>query len=728
MTFKMKNRMFDLLIDKDFITAEELAKIGFTKEEIDSLCKDKSLSLCENGDYTLGKVQGLMLYSYSLYKRGNLERYRQAVQACLRFYPDSCTASTLLFSEAIIENDYSKAFEYFEIMNKSPDSNNIKDFNFWLLLLSYVVDVPGEYIDKLSNLRLDDILINTEDRRYSDCDKLNEIRKLVFEGNFDSAIELIGMLEEAKNDKAYNKITRNLIMLAKENYHVDSNNMEVYYDLVVAEDYAKLIGMLDDVQSKRRFTFSEFCLYTLAKNMTNMMESGRVPKIKNCDDINFVEAIVKHNYELALQINRCASVRENCSKDEAVSLMLQRIIDKRDEIKFQRTAKQIGSNEFAKFYNDLMSNDIDNALEKLHVYLAKMGKSEYYSYIFSLIKLSLVDEDRAYVAPMLALSSIKNDDFYFDVSTYLQDFYFAFATKDYKRAIVYLNILSSSKDIGGVVAIDTTEMEKSLFDAIRETDINELDIVIEMPKVKTITDKMVTSDKKVIEESTSKEKVETISMETVTEVPKEEVQKAKAVEESKLDELSSKYSHLTTVIDAVIDGDNVVLLEPMNDEDTHNVLYLVSCIPDIEVSLVDSIDSENKHVMLRYTRKSNESVSGGELIRAGNTAYYEKRYADCIDCFEQFISCRGNPRSFIYAKLGLAYRALGTNDAYCNAIDYLTIATSKSVNDYDGDFDFTRIVRELKDICGYNGVRVVSDNEFVSSDSNEVQYIKNDKK
>lgn len=183
-----------------------------------------------------------------------------------------------------------------------------------------------------------------------------------------------------------------------------------------------------------------------------------------------------------------------------------------------------------------------------------------------------------------------------------------------------------------------------------------------------------------------------------------------------------RYSGLSDVIDGINEGDNLVLLAPMNDEDTQNVLYLASCIPSIEVSLIDSVDSNDKHILLRYNSQ-NTNTNGSELIREGNSAYFEKRYEDCIECFENFVSGRGEPRSFVYAKLGLAYRALGTNEGYCNAIDYLTVATHKSNKYYDGDFDFTRIIGQLKDICGYNGVEILpSEKEVI--DTSKVQYTK----
>lgn len=712
MNLQMKNKMYDLLIDKDFISMNELKEIGFTSDEIDELLKQRDILLSDNGYYTLGKISKFIFYSYYCYNNKNISKYRDILRAALRFRPKNYQAATLLFSESIIDKDYAKVLEYFYTMDSSDNNNNAKDCNFWLLLLGYIIELPVEYMDRISNLRVNDILINENNNRYSDSKYLNQIRRLVFEGQLNLAYELIESLDDDSKGKVYNKITRNLLILAKEKYRVDDNG-DIFYDLVVDLEYLKLVKMLEDIQDRRRFTFSEFCLYTLSKNMVGMVESGRVPKMGKCEDINFVEAIVKHNYELALQINRCSNGGDNCSSSDAVSLMLQKIVDKKEELKLKRKAKNIGSNEFAKFYNSLMNNDIDMALLNLDSYLIKMNKREYYSYVFSLIKLSLVEEDRDYVEPILALSDIRDDKFSFDILTNLQGYYLAMENKDYKRAIAYLNILSSAKDIPGVISVDTSELESRFFSVLKSESVKDSDIVIDIPKKK---------------ESVLEEKDAGVVLEIIPEDKFEIIEEAKdniadaSVEETvrKID--VERYSGLSDVIDGINDGDNLVLLAPMNNEDTQNVLYLASCIPSIEVSLIDSVDSNDKHILLRYNSQ-NTNTNGSELIREGNSAYFEKRYEDCIECFENFVSGRGEPRSFVYAKLGLAYRALGTNEGYCNAIDYLTVATHKSNKYYDGDFDFTRIIGQLKDICGYNGVEILP-NEKEVIDTSKVQYIK----
>ena len=62
MNLQMKNKMYDLLIDKDFISMNELKEIGFTSDEIDELLKQRDILLSDNGYYTLGKISKFIFY------------------------------------------------------------------------------------------------------------------------------------------------------------------------------------------------------------------------------------------------------------------------------------------------------------------------------------------------------------------------------------------------------------------------------------------------------------------------------------------------------------------------------------------------------------------------------------------------------------------------------------------------------------------------------------------
>ena len=54
-----------------------------------------------------------------------------------------------------------------------------------------------------------------------------------------------------------------------------------------------------------------------------------------------------------------------------------------------------------------------------------------------------------------------------------------------------------------------------------------------------------------------------------------------------------------------------------------------------------------------------------------------------------------NPRSFIYSKLGIAYRNITKDNDYSKAIDYLTLATAASSSEEDVR-DYTDLINKLK--------------------------------
>ena len=71
--------------------------------------------------------------------------------------------------------------------------------------------------------------------------------------------------------------------------------------------------------------------------------------------------------------------------------------------------------------------------------------------------------------------------------------------------------------------------------------------------------------------------------------------------------------------------------------------------------------------------------------------------------FERVLPKIENPRSFIYSKLGIAYRNITKDIDYSKAIDYLTLATAASASE-ENVVDYTDLINKLKFRSNYNGV------------------------
>ena len=103
---------------------------------------------------------------------------------------------------------------------------------------------------------------------------------------------------------------------------------------------------------------------------------------------------------------------------------------------------------FTEIISFLMRGDLDNSFSALRSYLVDIGKSDYEFLIINLVKASLLERDMAFTKPMIALSLISRDNYSFDLSTYIQEFYINLAQNKFDMARVYLDIISKGNKLG----------------------------------------------------------------------------------------------------------------------------------------------------------------------------------------------------------------------------------------------------------------------------------------
>ncbi len=82
-----------------------------------------------------------------------------------------------------------------------------------------------------------------------------------------------------------------------------------------------------------------------------------------------------------------------------------------------------------------------------------------------------------------------------------------------------------------------------------------------------------------------------------------------------------------------------------------------------------------------------------KTAKEGNSAYSRGEYDDCIESYRKLLEF-GEPKAWVYAKLGLAYMKKFDKDT---AIDYLTIATELAKEE-QSDLDFTDLIASLRDL------------------------------
>lgn len=81
-----------------------------------------------------------------------------------------------MFLRAIQSKNYEEAFTYFEHFYDSDNEYYNNDSNFYLYLLSMVTEIPEKYRKYAKYLKLEDIKIDFNDKRFDDSYSQNKVR------------------------------------------------------------------------------------------------------------------------------------------------------------------------------------------------------------------------------------------------------------------------------------------------------------------------------------------------------------------------------------------------------------------------------------------------------------------------------------------------------------------------------------------------------------------------
>lgn len=702
------NKLYNNILSKSELTTKELNEMGFTSKDIKDLIELGKLERIKRGYYIFLSIDDLYIYGKKLIAEKKIEEATKCFQKCFELDSKHSGASFQLFLRSLIAKDYEKVFEYFEVFFQTDNKFYSNDNNFYLYLLSIITELPEKHREYTRFLKIEDIRVDFEDKRYKDIPLQNKIRIAVLQRKFPYALkQLKDLITKHGFVTLQDIVTRTLLFQAIE---VETKNKNELLEFVYNRDYEKAVEFLNSKEKRYNLSLNDRYVLKLLNVLLTMLKTGKVLERKVFQAEKLFDAIDGNNFELALKIsdeyNQSNNINNN---DNAINLLLgdiceeikrleskKEIVDgtKKEEFVEQEEAqilvdttkfeeKKETTATFSDVIKYLLQKDLDNAFKTLRNYLNSIQKREYEFLIIDLIKISLIENDIAFTKAMLTLTYIIRDNFKFDNSIYIQEFYIALSQNKFDIARLYLDILINSKNLG----IDCNFAE----DLIQV--LNAAEGIIEEIKSER------TEEKKVV---VAEEKNETIEF---MKKPKQQKELNKKVEikDSEREFIESKHNLL-------LNGEGIVLLRPMDSERRKAIHQIVKSYPDMVSFSIGS--DNNRQIVLRYKPYNSEFVDVKNLILTGNIAYKNKRYEECISCYLQLLQF-GVPKAVVYARLGLSYMKLWQKD---RAINYLTIATELSKNE-NKQYDFTELIASLKGLIDESDKKPkfrMNSNEFIN--------------
>ena len=721
------NKMYNGLIDEKELTTKELNSYGFNSKDLTDLINDGVLERIKRGYYSFLSIDSLFYYGKQLIASKEYDKATACFEKCYELDPNHLGACFQLFLRAVQSRDYSKAFTYFEHFYNSDNEYYNNDSNFYLYLLSMITEIPEEHREYAKYLQLEDIRIDFNDKRFEDPYSQNKVRISALNQKFTLASKQLNeLIKQHGRLSVQDIIVRTLLSQAIEIQNVLKKNI---INLATEKKYKEIISRLEEVQEQHHLSVTDECILFLAREISKVEETGIIPEKEVVSTNKLFEAINGKNFELALSLSKEYIERNNINPNDNAMFMLLKDITElvktkankfKDQPVVETIAKKVepvptikttnpqinsvpmtGNITFATVIGYLMQQDFDNSFRALRGYLNDINKREYEFLIIDLIKISLIEQDVAFSKPMIALTYVSRENFTFDISEYIQNFYETLAQNRFTEARVYLDIISKSNKLGQSCVL-TDGLEQVL---------NTTEKMLNYKRNNEILDRVDVSIKTVEQEPTiqmpiQKQIVETPIQQSISStsiyVDDESVDKPKQeiVDAAHLPNSQNKVTPKPTIIDyddsEFIKGKldelyekGIILLRPMDDSRRKGIHNIVKDIPDV-VSFSIGSDS-NRQVVLRFKPFIDEYLDYSATAKEGNSAYSKGQYDDCIESYRKLLEF-GEPKAWVYAKLGLAYMKKFDKDT---AIDYLTIATALAKEE-QSDFDFTELIASLR--------------------------------
>ena len=311
------DKIISILIKNSSITSYELTKIGYIEEDITELINEGYIKRRERGVYGVGNLDTLISYAKEIENR-NSELSNEIIDYCNLCKGTDIRPYFKHFDKAIQEKKYSDIVPCYRNIDKvlSKDEKGIKNSNLYLLLLSYLYDMPEEYKDRLENMDLEEILLSGEDEKT----KLeNKLRKdLYFKSFYEARVSFKKRVSMESEFSIEDKIEKDLISSIIEKYR---NLKEEVIKLIDEDKFNRLLKVLYREDEMNFLNVKSSYLLRVVIDYLDIEKSEKAPNVRG-ESSNTFQAIKNKDYRKALKFMEDYKTEKNINYQDTLYLML----------------------------------------------------------------------------------------------------------------------------------------------------------------------------------------------------------------------------------------------------------------------------------------------------------------------------------------------------------------------------------------------------------------------
>ena len=734
------SKLYSGVLDGTELTTKQMNGYGFNSKDLKELIEEGSIDRVKRGLYYFKSIDKLFHYGKYLITKNQHDKATLCFEKCHELDPTHLGACFQLFLRSIKKEDYKRAFELYERLSKSDNEFYNIDTNYYLYLLSIITEVPEKYKNYARNLKYEDIKIQDTDKRYQDISLQNKVRIAVVQRKFPYAIKQLNDLV-SKHGKItlQDIITKTLLSQA---ITVEKLSKDTIISLIKEKKYEEAAQHLLDKKERHNLSLSEQYILKLVNKYIEIKNTSKIPERSLLQSETLFEAIDANNYSLALKINKEFNEKNNIiNESSTINLLLTDICNLINNIEknsliinddkklsdpiIEESQKEVENLSqvqvsFSSVISFLMKNDLDNTFLYLRKYMKLIDKTDFEFLVIDLIKISLFEKDLEFTKPMIVLSLLSKDNYSFDISSFIQEFYIALSQNKFDEARIYLDIISKSNKLGQECIITDSlyqvlELsEKSLNYKRDNTVIGKVEKAIQnSTHDRVIETTVVSNNTSVVTQS----QIGEIQKDLQTSMAKQSVQ----VEISQ-ELIDSEKEFIKARHEELAKKGGMCLLRPMDNAEIDRIFDMIDEYPDMVAFVIE--EGNQQQVVLRYKPVINEHFDINNLIDLGNQAYSVGNYDECIEDYLQLLQIFSEPKSITYSKLGLSYMKKSNIPL---AIDYLTVANALAKKEKK-EMDFSDLILRLKRKIPKNDIKPrfkMLQEDFDYSDVNNFYGIEN---
>ena len=637
-------KILEEVIEGEELTTKKLNEFGFTSRDIKDLLNLDFIERIKRGYYKLKGSNRLLFYGKKLLSEQEFEKATKCFEICHEIDPNNLGAVFQLFLRSIQKREYNKTFTYYEKLLETNNPYYKQDMNYYLYLLERITDIPEKYKEVVKYLAFKDIKVLEEDRRYEDPFLQNKIRSFAFREKYLYALkEENNKIEKLQKKSVQDILERTLLFQA--NNEAIRKRKEVN-DLLKDKKYEEFIEKIEEKKETKGLNRYEEYLWMLAKKFREIEKTKKIPKKRYMEVYSLEQAIDTNNFLVAKEINLKELEKKNMPQqkneiDELLNDIIALIQSYEEEKEIIEEDKKSTNTEIAKkekieelkkestmtdIMTSLLKKDIDNGMNHIDNYLTSMNKKKYFPLISDLLKVSVYEKDSSYIKPLTTLTLISNDNYTYDVSNYLKEFYQALSNRELTVARIYIDIIEKGNEISNQ-KIDTKEL-KQVLENLTETK----------------------------QESIKEEKIESgIPKKTIVEDDRNQSEKDKDFLLKKQEELK--------------ENKGIILLRTMSEDRINDLLKEVKNLPEMRTIVVE--ENGKKRLALRYKETEEKSYTIKEKLENAGKNYREKKFTSSLENYLQALEIIEEPKARLFYDIARCYLMKRNIN---KAIEYLTVA------------------------------------------------------